>query len=32
MLTFSDLCLFVTMLTSIITLVYKILKDIFDKK
>lgn len=30
--TFTDLCIFVTMLTSIITLVYKVAKDIFNKK
>lgn len=30
--TFTDLCIFVTMLKSIITLVYKVAKDIFNKK
>lgn len=32
MMTFSDVCLFVTMLTGVITLVYKVTKDHFDKK
>ncbi len=32
MMTFSDLCLFVSMLTGVIALVYKVAKDIFNKK